>query len=315
MKNNFSGFIVDGTGVNGCCCKCKERYCLEYSPAELHSEFFNSFTHNTSNRVCPTEAISCAEDSIHIDASKCIGCAVCVSRCPYSAIAYDAGAGKCFVQSNELRIPETPSVQENQITGFQALQTDVEYTRISAPFISASALDIINNTDAPEIIARNLLINLGIITNAYAKGNQHNRIELFAFTNGTYLIGECETSNDSLSVTRKLLDDLSVLVSRYSLNADNIVPLAVLNRLPNKRTDFYEVIEDIRNVLGIQIHTVTYASLFLLNLYRCKLSPDDFKAFTVDRNNTDIREPILNFIPNMDVDSTLWNSDFFAVQK
>ena len=315
FRNSFAGFSSKEGEIKGSCCNCREKYCLKYSSQELHSDFFNSFPHNTSNRVCPTCAITFVDNNISIDESKCIGCGICISRCPYLAFAYDANKGKCFVQENEIKVSDTIVEQEKQIEKFNTLPITLNYQGITIPFINESALRIISNTDAPEIIVRNFLINLGITANTNTQGNQHNRIEFFAFVDEKYLIGECETSNDVLSVSRRILDDLAVLVSRYAINISDIIPLAVINRLPNKRTDFYEVIEDIDRVIGVQINTISYACLFFLNLFNCKISVIDFKSFILNRNNSDLGVFIKAFIPNFSKVCTFENTDYFSVQK
>lgn len=315
FRNSFAGFFSKDGEIKGCCCNCREKYCLKYSSQELHSDFFNSFPHNTSNRVCPTCAITNVGNGVSIDENKCIGCGICISRCPFSAFAYDANKGKCFVQDNEIKVSETIIEQEKQIEHFSTLPVSHNYQDISIPFINESALRIISNTDAPEIIVRNFLINLGITANTNTQGNQHNRIEFFALADEKYLIGECETSNDVLSVSRRILDDLAVLVSRYAINISDIIPLAVINRLPNKRTDFYEVIEDINKVLGVQINTISYACLFFLNLFDCKITVLDFRTFILNRKNSDLVMIIKSFIPNFSKVCTFENTDYFSVQK
>lgn len=314
-RNDFSGFIVGDDEIVGCCCNCKEKYCLTYSSTELNSNFFNSFPHNTSRRVCPTDSISISKGNAEIDNSKCIGCGICISRCPFSAFAFNANTGKCYVQNNKTKVSDTLLAQEIQIKRLRSIPAEKNYDNISVPFINERSLRIINNTDAPEIIVRNYLVNLGITTNVNAQGNQHNRIEFFALVDETFLIGECETSNDVLSVSRRILDDLAVMVSRYSVNVDSIIPLAVINRLPNKRTDYYEVIEDIKKVIGVQINTISYAGLFFLNLFGCNLSIEDFKDFILNRKSSDLCIILQRFIPNFTKVCLYHNSDYFSVQK
>ena len=314
-RNQFSGFTVEDGEFSGCCCNCKDKYCLEYSPHELHSDFFNSFPHNTSRRVCPTNAISNSDETITISQSQCIGCGICISRCPFSAFAFDTETGKCFVQNNDSKIPDSLIEQEKQIEYFRSLQSDSKYDNVTVPFLDDKALRLINSSDASEIIVRNFLVNLGFTANSNAQGNQHNRIEFFALVDDKYLIGECETGNDVLSVSRRILDDLAVLVSRYSVNLEDIIPLAVINRLPNKRTDYYEVIEDINKVLGIQIHTITYACLFFLNLFNIKLSVEDFKLFILNRQSSELNSILERFIPDFSQACGYSLSDFFSVQK
>lgn len=314
-RNKFSGYTVDDGEFTGCCCNCKDKFCLEYSSDELHSDFFNSFPHNTSRRVCPTNAISNSNENIIINQSKCIGCGICISRCPFSAFAFDTETGKCFVQINDSKIPDSLIEQEKQIKEFRSLQSNSKYDNITIPFINDKALRLINGTDAPEIIVRNFLVNLGITANSNAQGNQHNRIEFFSLVDEKHLIGECETSNDVLSVSRRILDDLAVLVSRYSVNLEDIIPLAVINRLPNKRTDYYEVIEDINKVLGIQINTITYACLFFLNLFNIELSIDDFKLFILNRQSSELNGILERFIPDFSQTCGYSHSDYFLIKK
>lgn len=314
-RNQFSGFVINDGEISGCCCNCKEKFCLEYSSQELHSDFFNSFPHNTSRRVCPTNAISIFNDDITVSSSKCIGCGICIPRCPFSAFAFDAETGKCFVQDNEAKVSDSLIEQEKQIEYFRSILSVVKYNNVTIPFIKEKALRLINNSDAPEIIIRNFLVNLGFTANCNTQGNQHNRIEFFTLVDDKYLIGECETSNDVLSVSRRILDDLAVLVSRYSINLEDIIPLAVINRLPNKRTDYYEVIEDIHKVLGVQINTITYACLFFLNLFNIKLSVEDFKQFILNRKSYELNSILERFIPNFSQICGFYLSDYFSVQK
>lgn len=314
-RDNFSGFAIEDAEFKGCCCNCNEKYCISYSRNEIHSHFFNSFPHNTSYRVCPTTAISIVGDNVVIDIDRCIGCGVCLHRCPFLAFAYDPEKGCCFVQNNASKVTSSISTQNKQISLFRSTPVAVAFQNIKKPFVDDKSLSIIANTDAPEIIVRNFLVNMGIPTNTNAKGNQHNRIEFFALSNGNYLIGECETGNDVLSASRRILDDLAVLVSRYSINVDSIIPLAVINHLPNKRSDFYEVIEDIHKVLGVQIHTVSYACLFLLNLFNCKIDIQDFKSFVLNRTMLDLSSQLQQFIPNINDVCSLINTDYFSVQK
>lgn len=315
-KNSFSGFQLEsGRTISGCCCNCKDKPCLKYKNAEFFSAFFNSFPHNSSSRVCPVDALEFENNSMKIDSNKCIGCAICLFRCPYSAIAYDADNGKCFIQQNDIKIHETITKQEQQIELFSLLPKTIEYEYILQPFISEASLNISNVPDFSDIIVRNYLINMNLHCNSYAKGNQHNRISFFAENDNLYIIGENETSNDTLSVSRRLLDDLAVLVSRYSTPTDKITPLAVLNRLPNKRTDYYEVIEDIKKVLNIQISTITFSGLFILNLFNIQLSIEDFKQFILDKSNLSIVPYLQKYIPKISCLCKYIDLDYMSVIK
>lgn len=315
-KNNFSGFLLsDGTAITGCCCNCKDKPCIKYHNCEFYSEVFNSFPHNSSARVCPNDALKYENLEIKLDSSKCIGCGICLYRCPYSAIAYDSNRGKCFIQQNEFKKHDTISKQDEQIEKFSKLPKYIAFNDISLPFITDDSLNIADLPDFSDILVRNFLINMGLHCNSYAKGNQHNRISFFAEKDGLYIIGENETSNDTLSVSRRLLDDLAVLISRYSIPANKITPIAVLNRLPNKRTDYYEVIEDIKKVLDIQISTITFSGLFILNLFSIYLSIDEFKSFILNKSNTSIVPYLQKYIPNISSICKYVDLDYLLIIK
>ena len=286
---------------------------MKFSKSEIDSDFFGSFPHNYSLSVCPTDAINISAEGISIDENKCIGCAICMYRCPSSAIAYNNGV--CSVQRSINILPATINAQEKQFNSFLSLPESIKFTDIEHLFLSENSLRLISNSDASDLIVRNCLLNMGIHCNSYAKGNQHNRIEFFALHDGKYLIGESETANDTLSVTRRLLDDMAVLVSRYGIPVENILPIAVLNRLPNKRTDFYEVIEDISNVLKVQISTITYFGLFILSLYNIKLSASDLSKFIINRTHTSIFPYLRHHIPELDSICSLCNTDFCTISK
>lgn len=299
FKNRFSGFIADNAEIAGCCCNCERKYCMRYSGDELYSDFFNSFPHDTSERVCPVEAIEAKGESVVIYTDKCIGCCLCLYRCPFSGIIYDPHTGKCSVTTNGIRQAATPAEHNDQIREYKELPVISDFIGLTIPFISDDALRSVSQYDAEALIIRNYLVNMGIACNSFAKGNQHNRIEFFARQGDKFLLGESETANDVLSVSRRILDDLAVLASRYSVDTDRIVPLAVLNRMPNKRTDFYEVLEDIQKVVNIRIPVITFFGLFLLNLFNRKLNLADFMQFIVNRNHMSIAPYLTRLIPDL----------------
>ncbi|HHQ0057993.1 TPA: hypothetical protein ACSK23_002482, partial [Listeria monocytogenes] len=64
-----------------------------------------------------------------------------------------------------------------------------------------------------------------------------------------------------LDAPRNLLDDYAVIKSRKTdLNSD-IVPLVICWDLPNKRTDYWNVIFDINSILKIKIKTISILAL------------------------------------------------------
>ena len=139
---------------------------------------------------------------------------------------------------------------------------------------------------------------MGIPCNTNAAGNNHNRTEFFGQQGDMIVIGESNSSeSDTLSVLRRILDDEAVMISRYHKDIHSILPLSVINGFPNKRTDYYEVIHDIKVVLGIQISTITFHILFVLNLFDVKLSIQDFATFLIDTSHQELLYSVKQFVP------------------
>lgn len=70
-------------------------------------------------------------------------------------------------------------------------------------------------------------------------------------------------STEILDAPRNLLDDYAVLKCRKKEKGSDIVPLVICWDLPNKRTDYWNVITDINAVLGIKVKTISILALAL----------------------------------------------------
>lgn len=307
--NNAGSFIEDdkGTRYKGTCIGCGDSPCMEYTDAELYTPLFQAFPHNTSKRVCPTRAITCDSDSRYacINPDLCIACGLCVQRCPTAAIQFDFASRKCVVNSTpSITQSCTETEQREFIEGAKSCQQKCLFTKIPVTFSELYQESIYNASkriaDVSEIIVRNTLVNMGIPCKTNAAGNNHNRTEFFGQQGDMIIIGESNSSDtDTLSITRRILDDVAVMVSRYRIDAKKIRPLSVINGFPNKRTDYYEVVHDIQSILGIQISTVTYHLLFVLNLFGIKLSITDFTAFFIDNTDQDLLPALRSKIPDI----------------
>lgn len=308
--NNEGSFLsYQGKLKKGVCLSCRNKYCINYLQEEYQTDLFDKFPHNTSFRVCPTNAISIKNGGGFINNELCLGCGLCLHRCPTAAIQLDFTTGKCFINTeSDYKIKQYRSYQESEdiqyIKKFIHLPRHIEYNHISTSFSNQYHNSIINYSkyvpDLSEIIVRNTLINMGIKCHAAAIGNNHIRIEFFGLQNDKIIIGESNSKeNDTLTVLRRILDDEAVMISRYKINKKNIVALSVLNNLPNKRTDYYEVVNDMENVLNLQVSTITFHALFVLNLFNIKLSLTEFESFVINRTNQDLTTYLQRYIPDI----------------
>jgi hypothetical protein len=85
-----------------------------------------------------------------------------------------------------------------------------------------------------------------------------------AFGSAEVGVAEIELSEMLLESPRALLEDVAVLHGRYGIPMEIIRPVSIVLALPNGRSEYYQVIEDIHEVLGIQCHTMTIGALFVM---------------------------------------------------
>lgn len=325
-EDNFSGFTtLEGENIRGACCNCKDKRCANYSAKELFANHFEGFPKNPTQRVCPVQAISFdANGRAKINNDACIMCGLCVYRCPFAAIQFSIKDNKCHVNTtldssytvaNELE----QKVQERVLTSLPKI---IRFNKIPTLFndryLESLKSSIKNFSDLSEIIVRNTLLNLDYNCNTNVQGNVHLRIEFFADKNKKFIIGESEISKnaqDTLSVIRRILDDVAVLVNRHNFPKDDILPLAVLEVLPNKRTDYYEVMSDVFNVLDIQIYTITYHILFILHLLQIELSDEVISSFVVNKHNTSLLDTASNIIKDLSIIDESVNTSYYMATK
>lgn len=325
-KDDFSGFITsEGECIKGACCNCKDKRCARYGIKELSTEIFDKFPKNPTRRVCPVDAISFdLTGKAKINEDVCIMCGLCIYRCPFAAIQYSIKHNKCYINTSfeSNYNPANESEQREQENVLINLPKLIEFDKVTELFNRRYLQNLKSSikvfSDLSEIIVRNTLLNLGCICNTNVQGNVHLRIEFFADKNQSFIIGESEISKktqDTLSVIRRILDDVAVLVNRHNFPKSDILPLAVLEVLPNKRTDYYEVMSDVRNVLGFQIYTITYHLLFVLHLLQVELFKENLSLFVVDKNNTSLLESMEHINEDiLKIDENVGTSNYMATK-
>lgn len=96
-------------------------------------------------------------------------------------------------------------------------------------------------------------------------GDVNERFDLLLEAENSKIVVEVEIPSLAvLDAPRDLLDDIAVMVNRRNENKENIKGLVLCWDLPNNRTDYWNVINDINNVLGIKIYTINVISLLIL---------------------------------------------------
>lgn len=126
------------------------------------------------------------------------------------------------------------------------------------------------------------------------KGDNSERFDaLINFKNYRSVVEIEIPSTAILDAPRNLLDDYAVLNCRRTVT-NEIIPLVICWDLPNKRTDYWNVISDIYSILELKIKTITIPCLALYYWTNSSIdfSNDDFFLYH-DRLSITVAEKIL----------------------
>lgn len=297
--------LADGSQCPGSCLRCPDSPCINYNPAEFTISEFNDFPGDQDNKVCPTMAITWPIDSPAplVDSSLCISCGICARRCPFGAISISSEKGAVindapndyfkFSQNviDPMEITKNSSLF-NLATRRGILQM-VSRTTIQKLYDTISSAMVNCGPQFPNHLSRNLLLALGMPCSMRRRGDVNIRMDIiFGFSKclGT---AEVEFAQEaSLDSPRNILDNSAVLSSRYKRNIEDIAKLIVLLNLPNQRSEYWQIIEDIHSVLKAKIGTITVGALVILVWTNTKLllTPDSF--FYTDTNTRSIKKQI-----------------------
>ncbi len=133
------------------------------------------------------------------------------------------------------------------------------------------------------IYVNNLLNNFGIKNKLRRIGDVNMRIDSIGKIRNITALISIEFGNDMLSLPRKLLEGYAIMHNRYHIAKDKLLLIAVVKKLPNKRSDFYQVIDDILKILKIKIYTLPIDELTKFVKINKKVSDFDLENFFISR--------------------------------
>ena len=288
------------------CLSCPDTPCATFSNEEVTPSNFDRFPADRNLDVCAAGAITIVEGdgAPSIDSELCILCGACTSRCPIGAIRLVPGQGAIVENApNEafidVSMPEPghiiairnlfePIPQE----GTQLIESDIVVKEIFTKMAIAWKR---MGDRFPNMLARNLLIGAGIGASVGRKGNNHMRMDIILSPPGVEQgFAEVEFGQDAvLDAPRDTMDSLAVLISRYNWTQKSTFAIIVSDVLPNRRSEYWHIIQDISNVLGVRIGTVTIFALMLYNWNRKVFDPRGGQIFYVDRETLSYRAEVL----------------------
>lgn len=295
---NPKGSVVttnSGNKVFSKCVGCKNHPCCAFSDKELNINKF-SIPVDLNTNVCSTDAISINKDgSISIESNKCIGCGLCVLRCPLGAICFENNIASVdsydTVISNPSKIDELKKeqllldIEKAKKTGTVLAVNKSTFDNFYEKFSKASA-----QFQIADLLVRNLFIQLGCIYGIRRRGDVINRIDGILFKNNETVLNEVELSEDVLESPRAVLDDIAIYKYKFSKNDNKTSGLITLAHLPNSRAELWRVIEDIQKVLHVKIDVVSIGTLLCLVWNGVSLKDSDFHFFDTKKKNRLILE-------------------------
>lgn len=140
--------------------------------------------------------------------------------------------------------------------------------------------------DGENELIRFLINGLGPKIYFPRKGDNSERFDALIDFGDYKSVVEIEIpSTEILDAPRNILDDYAVLKCRKKEKDSDIVPLVICWDLPNKRTDYWNVITDIYTILGIKIKTI---SILALALHYWTETPLDLRGddYYLDHSNS-----------------------------
>lgn len=257
--------LADGRAGRGACLGCRDTPCMVKRLTEERLPGLEHFPGDPSPEVCPTRALRWNEETGAVEVtSACIGCGLCAVRCPYGAIYLEGGSAATVLTgesptSLETTIPEPQHTHPNPTRKGRLGPS-------TAPAMAALATVVLELDDArSRLFLRNVLHELGVRCRVRRSGDTNIRIDAaIALESGDIGVVEIERTGAVIESPRALLEDVAVLHGRYGTPLERIRAVSIALILPNRRSEYYRVIDDIHRVLRLRCHTLTVGALLLL---------------------------------------------------
>lgn len=299
-SNAGSVRFSDGSSTQTSCLRCPHAACMTFLDEEVVSASLPEFPADRNPGVCPSGAMTRTRTGAPaIDPDACMLCGVCASRCPVGAIhmvpyaVVNDTPHPDFLETNEQHETEAALAlfASASRVGTFVMESDLVVDELRSRLLKAWAR---MGDRFPDHLARNLLIAAGAGAAMRRKGDVFARMDLVLGPPWpAYGCAEAEFGDVAvLDAPRDLLDDVAVSVGRHG-KATSLLALVVTDVLPNRRSEYWRIVQDIRKVVGLPIGTVTVLALCLLVWRGRNLRdlPPDF--FYVDADTLSYRTAVL----------------------
>lgn len=279
------------------CLSCVTQPCISYQDNEIGHSELKDFASSSSRKVCATNAITWPEFSEHpvINEDDCINCGVCAERCPAKAI-YLSESTAIVNHTNTLEVTDSLDEHNSSLDSLKAADISGHYLSPSQKIceISLTKIEALKRKYFLDtnLLVRNLLNALGVHSIAYRQGVQYSTIDVLGVHQGYYIAVEVELDNSLIDTPRNLITSAAILYERHNWVKSDTKFLSIGLKFPNKREEFWNVLDDINDVLGIKINFSTILSLFFLIWLRQPFKIDKDQYFIYKTPSKDIRSTI-----------------------
>ena len=305
VEENQAPIVVfrDGSRGRGTCLGCHDAPCMELTESDLNLEGkLEVFPGDPVRDVCPSDAISWNEegDSPVIDTATCIGCGLCAVSCPYGAISLSPD-GIAQVERSD---PDGITVSDSSFTDGHVISPRIGVLGSISTHFSSELPEIVNKLTDIEAarLVRNMLVGCGLRANVRRKGDTNIRMDgVLRLASGQIGVVEIERSSAVLDSPRALLEDVAVLHGRFGVQMDEIVPVSILGTLPNSRSEYYQVMDDIEQVLGIRCRTITLGALCMILWHFASLDRIEGDLFSTSQGETDLTLSVMRLTGDLEV--------------
>jgi ferredoxin len=285
-------YLSNGRSGLGSCLGCGSPRCMEKEENEFALDgALNSFPGDPSLDVCPTRAIQwdLEQTAVTISEADCIGCGLCVTRCPYGALSLQEGQNG-MVASVEISDPQNIVTGESGTGSHPQVEKIGRIAELDAPAALSLQKNVLWLKDSDrKLFVRNLLNEVGLTARTRRKGDSNLRMDAVGFSHlRRPFVAEIEMSSGVLDSPRALLEDVAVLHSRYGYATDIIDPVSIILALPSVRSDYYQVVRDIEKVLGLRCRTLTVGMLIALLWNLRRIQGFDGDAFAIGEGVVDL---------------------------
>lgn len=293
--------FADGSSSLTTCLRCPTAPCMTFRDDEVVSASLPEFPADRNPSVCPAKAITWTNsDTPSIDPAACMLCGVCASRCPAGAIrmipyaVIDDTARRAFPETDDDTAADVALAAVTSVSrsGEFLTESDVVADDLRSRMLAAWSR---NGDRFPDLLARNLLIAVGCGAAMRRKGDVFARMDIVLGSPWPeFGCVEAEFGDEAvLDAPRDLLDDIAVSIGRLGRNPLSLSALVITDVLPNWRSEYWRIIQDIRKVVGVKIGTVTVLALCLLVWRGRKMHDLPPDLFHVDIDTTSYREAVL----------------------